>query len=416
MRTTDVAVIGGGIVGLSTAYQLIKRYPGVKVTILEKEEEICRHQTGHNSGVIHSGLYYRPGSIKADHCARGREALIRFAVKHRIPHEICGKVLAATRVQELIHLDRIEQTGRANGLKGLKRIDNTQIREIEPHCHGIAGLFVPQTGIIDYAVVGRTLRREIENLGKKAGSGVLCGWEVRDLRVEAGGVILETGREPVRARFLIACAGLQSDRLAAKDGLTPDLRIVPFRGDYYELVPGSEYRVRNLIYPVPDPDLPFLGVHFTRMIGGGVEAGPSAVFSFMREGYDKLDFSLRDTLESLAFRGTWRLFMRHWRYGLGEYSRAFSKTLFLNALKRLVPDLNACEIKPSRSGIRAQALNRRGELLDDFCIESTDHSIHVLNAPSPAATASLAIADTVVDMASRRFDFSRRAMIKQGGF
>ena len=408
LKESDVIIIGGGIVGLATAYKLMQRHPHLSVRILEKEKTICTHQTGHNSGVIHSGLYYKPGSIKATNCTKGREELIDFAKKHKIPHEMCGKILVATGERELPYLDMIETRGRENGLPAIERIGPEKIKEIEPHCSGIAGLWVPYTGIINFEKVGKVLVEEFLSIGKNNHCEMLTGHEVIDLTRQDGKTTLRTNKGSMTARYIIGCAGLQSDRIARKDGVKLDMRIVPFRGDYYELVPEAHHKVRNLIYPVPDPDLPFLGVHFTRMIDGGVECGPSAVFCFKREGYNKSDFHLGDTLESLSFWGTWRLFLRHWRYGLGEYSRAFSKKLFLRALQRLIPGLTSEDIVASRAGIRAQALDKKGELLDDFRIEATNNSIHVLNAPSPAATAALAIGDTIVNMAVERFHLNKQ--------
>ena len=403
MKESDIVIIGGGIVGMATAYKLLSRHPRLRVRVLEKEKQLCMHQTGHNSGVIHSGLYYKPGSIKATNCAKGREELIRFSKKHKIPHDICGKILVATDEKELPNLDRIEAKGQENGLTSIERIGPDQIREIEPHCAGIAGLWVPYTGIINFEKVGQVMMNTFLHMGSGQGCEVLTDCEVVDLNRQDGKTIIQTNRGSMVARYIIGCAGLQCDRIAKKNGVNLDIQIVPFRGDYYELVPEAHHKIRSLIYPVPDPDLPFLGVHFTRMIDGGVECGPNAVFCFKREGYNKTDFHLGDTWESLTFRGTWRLFMREWKYGLGEYTRAFSKRLFLTALQRLIPDLTTEDIVTSRSGIRAQALDKKGDLLDDFRIELTDRAIHVLNAPSPAATASLAIGETIVNMTTERF-------------
>lgn len=400
MKESDVVVIGGGIVGLATAYRLVSRFPDLRVRILEKEEALCTHQTGHNSGVIHSGLYYRPGSVKAVNCSRGRENLIAFAEEHRVPYEICGKVLVATEEREIPHLDTIETRGRENQLTSIERIGPKEIQEIEPFCRGIDGLWVPYTGIVDFQKVGQAMADAFLHVGEKRGCEVLLGHRVIRLRRGGGQTILITDKEPMATRFFISCTGLHCDRIARQDGIDLDMRIVPFRGDYYELVTEAKHKIRNLIYPVPDPDLPFLGVHFTRMIDGNVECGPSAVFCLKREGYQKTDFNLRDTAESITFMGTWRLFMKNWKYGLGEMVRAFSKRQFYKALCRLIPDLMMDDIVSSRSGIRAQALDAKGSLLDDFRIESTDHSIHVLNAPSPAATACLAIGDTIVEMAA----------------
>jgi L-2-hydroxyglutarate oxidase len=406
MTRYDMIIIGGGIVGLATGYQLLRRHPSIRLCVLEKENRPGQHQTGRNSGVIHSGIYYKPGSLKARNCSAGRTELIAFAREHRIPHEICGKVMAAASERELPNLDLMEKRGRENGLEGIRRLNSDEISEIEPHCRGIAGLFVPQTGIIDYSTVCQVLAETIQKRGQIGRCEILTGHTVTGIHREDSTVWIETPRGNFATRHFIACAGLQSDRIARMDGVRTGLRIVPFRGDYYELDPSAHQKVRNLIYPVPDPALPFLGVHFTRMINGDVECGPSAVFSFAREGYRKWDFRLKDTLDSLIFPGTWLLFMKNLRYGMGEYSRAFSKRLFLRALRRLIPDLSGNEIHASRSGIRAQAVDSRGAMVDDFRIETTETGIHVLNAPSPAATAALAIGSHIVDMADRRFQLA----------
>ncbi len=401
MQTADVVVIGGGIVGLASAYQLRQRCPRLQVFVLEKENEVAAHQTGRNSGVIHAGLYYRPGSLRARLCVEGRRELVGFAREHHLPHDVCGKIVVAVTASELPFLEKIHANGLANGLRGLERIGPERIREIEPHCRGVAGLWVPETGIIDFAAVARALAREIK---KRCGEqAVLTGHEAHKFVPEENGVTILTNRGPIRARGLIACAGLQSDRVARLDGVKPRLRIVPFRGDYYELTAAAQAKIRNLVYPVPHPAFPFLGVHFTRRIGGGVECGPNAVFSFKREGYGKMAFSLFDTAEALGYPGTWRLFARHWRYGLAEYRRAFSRRRFVKELQRLAPAVTLADIKPGRCGVRAQALGLGGELLDDFCIEASDRAIHVLNAPSPAATAALAIGRHIADLAAKRF-------------
>ncbi|MFC1763977.1 L-2-hydroxyglutarate oxidase [Planctomycetota bacterium] len=399
----EVVIVGGGIVGLATAYQIASEYDRVRVAVLEKEATLASHQTGHNSGVIHSGLYYRPGSVKAQTCTRGRMALVAFAKKHRIPHDICGKIIVATRENERLHLERVFEHGLANGIEGIQKIGPEQIKELEPECTGIAGIYVPCTGIIDYVQVAETLAAQITKLGKDnqvRTSQEVIGFDRHDFYTK-----VKTRTESYKARFVINCGGLQSDRLARLDGLHIETRIVPFRGDYYELTPEAGEKVKNLIYPVPDPRFPFLGVHFTRMIDGSVECGPNAVFAFKREGYNKLAFNAWDMWQSLSFSGTWKLFLRNMRYGAAEYTRAFSKAMFLRQLQRLVPALQATDIQPGKSGVRAQAVGKNGRPLDDFVIEKRKHAIHVLNAPSPAATACLAIGEHVAELAAEHFDF-----------
>ncbi len=397
----DLIIVGAGIVGLGTAYAIQKHHPHLRICLLEKETGPAVHQTGHNSGVIHSGLYYKPGSIKAQNCAAGRHQLEQFAREHNIPFDICGKILVATNERELPFLETIADRGRKNGLNGLVPLDPDTIREHEPHCQGLAGLYVPQTGIIDFSQVSRTLVDVLRGVGVD----IFFSKSVFKIIHEEGGVTLHTNAESFQARHLITCGGLQCDRLAQEDGCNLDLRIVPFRGDYYELTEKAQHKVRHLIYPVPDPDLPFLGVHFTRMLDGCVECGPNAVFNFKRESYSKTGFSIRDTYSALSFPGTWRLFKREWKYGLDEYKRAFSKKAFLTALQKMIPDMTMDDISPGRAGVRAQALDRNGHLLDDFVIEHRLNSIHVLNAPSPAATAALAIGDTIRELAEKEFTF-----------
>jgi L-2-hydroxyglutarate oxidase LhgO len=397
----DIVVIGGGIVGLASAYKIVLNQPHIRVAVLEKEDKLAAHQTGHNSGVIHSGLYYKPGSAKAKTCAKGRNELIAFAEEHKIPYEICGKIIVATDEKELDGLEKIFRNGRENGIEGLEKIGPDDIKEIEPFSTGIAGLRVPCTGIIDFVKVAEKLGQLIESRGvgnKVLTSHGVAGFDKHDFYTK-----VVTNQRTFDTRYIINCAGLQCDRIAKMDGLKPDMRIVPFRGDYYELTEEAKSKVKALIYPVPNPDFPFLGVHFTRMLDGSVECGPNAVFSFKREGYSKTDFSLTDSWESLFFRGTWKLFFRNWRYGLGEYTRAFSKKLFLRQLQRLIPSLGADDIKPGTAGVRAQAVGTNGEPIDDFVIERRENSIHVLNAPSPAATASLAIGDYINEIATEHF-------------
>jgi L-2-hydroxyglutarate oxidase len=397
----DIVVVGGGIVGLAAAYQIARGHPGLRLVVLEKEDRLAAHQTGHNSGVIHSGLYYKPGSAKAQTCAAGRQELIEFARTHRIPHEICGKVIVATQESELPALERIFENGRQNGVEGLEKIGPDRIRELEPHAAGIAALHVPSAGIIDFIRVAQKLAELVREAGER--NKVLVSHEVTAFDKHDFYTNVVTRKGPFSTRFVINCAGLQCDRVARLDGLEPAVRIIPFRGDYCTLDGSAAGKVRNLLYPVPNPMFPFLGVHFTRMVDGSVECGPNAVFSFKREGYGRTDFSPRDTWESLSYRGTWRLFARHWRYGLGEYARAFSRKLLLAQLQRLIPSLKSEDLHPGTSGVRAQALDRRGGLLDDFQIEARGSSIHVLNAPSPAATASLAIGRYIDEVATRHF-------------
>lgn len=397
----DIAIVGGGIVGAATMYKLQTRYPALKILLIEKEDSLAAHQTGHNSGVIHSGLYYKPGSLKAKNCVTGRKELVAFARENKIAHDVCGKVVVATDKSELPFLDKIYNNGIANGTGGLEKISPEKIREIEPFCTtGIAGLWVPCTGIIDF--VGATKKMTEIALGIQAGSKVVLGEEAIHYLKDGDLVKIKTSKSFYQTKKMIFCGGLQADRLAKKDNVPlKNLEIVGFRGDYYELTAGAEHKVRNLIYPVPNPAFPFLGVHFTRMVLGGVECGPNAVFTFKREGYSKTDFNLRDTFDALLYSGTRKLFRKHWKYGLGEYQRAFSKNLFLETLRRLIPSLTMQDIKPGRAGVRAMALGEDGSMIDDFKIEFTGSSIHVLNAPSPAATASLAIGDQIREMAEK---------------
>ena len=399
----DIVVIGGGIVGLASAYKIQMCYPDISIGVFEKEKQLATHQTGHNSGVIHSGLYYKSGSYKAKNCIKGRKELIDFAVEHDIAYEICGKIIVATDEAELNSLEKVFQNGLENRVEGIEKIGPEQISKIEPFCRGIAGVYVPCTGIIDFKEVAKKLAGLIES--QSQGSLVLTCREVIAIDKHNGIKKVITNIGEFTAKYLINCAGLQGDRIAKMDGVNPTVRIIPFRGDYYELTEEAKHKVRNLIYPVPDPTFPFLGVHFTRMVNGVVECGPNAVFSLKREGYGKMDFSLKDTWDSLTFPGTWKLFLRHWKYGLNEYKRAFFKGQFLRQLQRLIPSLGIEDIKPSRAGVRAQALGPNGELIEDFKIEKGVNSIHILNAPSPAATAALAIGETVSQISAEHFNF-----------
>lgn len=396
--TWDVVIVGGGIVGAATMYKLRKRLPDLRILLLEKEDRLAGHQTGHNSGVIHSGIYYKPGSYKAANCVQGRRELVAFAREHGIAHDVCGKIIVATEREELPRLEKIWNNGAANGIEGMERIGPERIREIEPHCTGIAGIRVGCTGIIDFR--GATEKMCAIATASRTGSAVRLGEKVLGTAHEDGLSVIRTSTGTHRTRAAIFCGGLESDRLAAADGVPRTERIVGFRGDYYELTEAAKHKVRNLIYPVPDPRFPFLGVHFTRMTDGSVECGPNAVFTFKREGYGRTDFDLRDTVDALTYGGTWKLFFKNMSYGIDEYRRAFSKKLFLKTLRRLVPSLTMDDIAPGRAGVRAMLLDREGEMVDDFRIERCGAHIHVLNAPSPAATACLAIGERIARMAA----------------
>jgi L-2-hydroxyglutarate oxidase len=395
-RPYDVAIIGGGIVGLATARALTQQFR-LSLIVLEAEDRLAAHQSGHNSGVIHSGLYYKPGSLKARNCSAGREAMYQFCREHGIPHERCGKVVVATREGELPALEELERRGRANGLDGLQRLGPDDIRRHEPHVAGVAGLFVPQTGIVDYARVTEAFA----GLVRQAGGTIQTGARVLGCRRRPGGLVLRTGTGDVGCHLLINCAGLQSDRLARLCGVNPGLQIIPFRGEYYELIPRRRGLIRNLVYPVPDPRFPFLGVHFTRTIHGGVEAGPNAVLALRREGYARTSFSLRDVLHMASYGGFWRMAWKYWRTGLGEVHRSLSKKAFHRALQRLLPELRPDDLRPAGAGVRAQAVEPTGALVDDFRIVAEENMIHVLNSPSPAATASISIAATIAEQAAR---------------
>ena len=398
----DVTIIGGGIVGLASAYKIQKNHPELKVLVIEKENRVAAHQTGHNSGVIHSGIYYNPGSYKAQNCVNGRRQLVAFAKEHGVDHEVCGKVIVATDEAELPFMNKIFTHGQENGVEDIQKISAQEIKDIEPHCEGIAGLWVGAAGIIDYVGVAKKLAELVPQLN--AESEVRLGYEVKDFSKRNDVNIIHTPKGDFETKFMVFCGGLQSDLLAKKQGVKMKEKIVGFRGDYYELTDQAKHKVNHLIYPVPNPAFPFLGVHFTRMTNGEIECGPNAVFTFKREGYDKTDFNLKDTLDALTYSGTWKLFKDNWRFGLDEYRRAFSKERFLKTLQRLIPSLTLDDLKPGRSGVRAMLLNLKGDTKDDFRIEYGNDSIHVLNAPSPAATAALAIGDAVNDMAEEAFD------------
>ncbi|MEW9672519.1 L-2-hydroxyglutarate oxidase [Ammoniphilus sp. 3BR4] len=388
----DFAIVGGGIVGLSTGMELTRRYPKAKILVLEKEDHWAVHQTGHNSGVIHSGIYYKPGSFKAKFAREGSRSMVEFCQKYGIEHDMCGKVIVATKKEELPLLDNLFQRGLDNGL-AITKIGPEELRDIEPHVHGLAAIRVPMAGIVNYKQVSEIYASIIESNGGE----LRLSTRVERITETNNGVEIETNRGSFRATYIINCAGLHSDRVAKSGGMNTDMMIVPFRGEYYELKPEKRYLVKHLIYPVPNPAFPFLGVHYTRMIGGHVEAGPNAVLAFKREGYQKTDFSLKDLAEVLAYPGFWKIASKYWREGMDEYIRSFSKAAFVRSLQELIPEIRAEDLEPAPAGIRAQALKSDGTLVDDFHIISGKNSIHVCNAPSPAATASIQIGKAVVD-------------------
>ncbi len=398
MQTTDVAIVGGGIVGLASAYRLHERFPQLKITILEKEREVAMHQTGHNSGVLHSGIYYKPGSLRATNCRLGKLAMQEFCDREQIPYDLCGKVIVAVNSGELPQLERIYERGQANGVN-CRMIDAAELKQIEPHACGVRAVHVPEAGIVDYRQVCERLAQKVV----EAGGTVLTQARVTAMYRRGERMIVASTAGEVEARYVVTCGGLQSDRLTRLSGQTPVAQIVPFRGEYYEIKPSAQHLCKGLIYPVPDPNFPFLGVHFTRMIHGGVECGPNAVFAFAREGYYRTSFNLFDFLESITYGGFLRMAWKHWRAGSAEMWRSFSKAAFVNALQRLVPEIKAGDIVPAPSGVRAQALTPTGELVDDFLILENDLVVNVCNAPSPAATASLNIGNLVVDRLVPRF-------------
>ena len=392
----DFIIVGAGIVGLATAYKLQLKFPDKSILILEKESEIGLHQTGRNSGVMHSGIYYKPGSYKAKNCKNGSAQLIKFAKENNIKHDICGKVIVAVSEKELSVLTAIFNRGIQNETPGICYLTSEEIKEKEPFIEGIKGIWVPTAGIIDYVQVLKVFVELTTKMNPK--SKLIKSCEVIEVIAEPNFTTLKTNQENFVADKVIFCAGLQSDRIATKDQLKLDLHIVGFRGDYFELKPEAAHKINNLVYPVPDPKFPFLGVHFTRMILGGIECGPNAVFTFKREGYKRTSFSFRDTFEALTFKGTWKLFGKHWRKGIDEYKRAFSKRLFVKELQKMMPTITVNDVQPSRAGVRAQAIDFEGNMIDDFKIMKHNGNIHVLNAPSPAATSCLAIADEIVSV------------------
>jgi len=398
MPSYDLAILGGGIVGLATAYRFQQQFPGKSVVLLEKEAELAAHQTGHNSGVLHSGIYYQPGSLKASHCREGRRAMIDFCAREDIPHEICGKVIVAVDASELSTLDKIHQRAEANQVR-TAILNRDQLLALEPQAAGIRALHVPDTGIVDYRLVYHRLAQRIEAQGGK----IFLGGRVTSIQSGRHEVLLRTTLDRFTAAQVVNCTGLYSDRVVHLAGVQPLARIIPFRGEYYELIPAARHLVRNLIYPVPDPTFPFLGVHFTRMIDGNVECGPNAVLAWAREGYTKLTIHPKDLLETLTYSGFLRLAARHWRMGAGEMWRSISKQAFVRALQRLLPAIRADHLHSAPAGVRAQAVTPGGRMIDDFLLQETDRVVHVVNAPSPAATASLKIGATIVDQLADRF-------------
>jgi (S)-2-hydroxyglutarate dehydrogenase len=397
-KATDVAIVGGGILGLATAYLITRQYPGRRVVVLEKEQDLAHHQTGHNSGVLHSGIYYKPGSLKAVNCRAGKEAMEEFCSVEGITYEICGKVIVAVDPSELPALERIYERGLANGVD-CTLIDRARLAELEPHAAGVKAIHVPETGIVDYRQV---CNRLAERVREREGE-VWTSARVTGMHTTGQAIVVSSTAGEVHAQQVVNCAGLQCDRVTAMSGEKPAAKIVPFRGEYFALKPEAQQLCNNLIYPVPDPKFPFLGVHFTRMIGGGVECGPNAVLAWAREGYKKTDVNVVDLWESLTYSGFIRMAAKHWRMGLGEMWRSVSKRAFVKALQRLVPEIESEHLEPAPAGVRAQALAADGSLVDDFLIQESDRVINVGNAPSPAATASLNIGKMIVERLRTRF-------------
>lgn len=395
----DVIVIGGGIVGLATAWQIKKQSPDLNLTILEKESGPAMHQTGNNSGVIHSGLYYKPGSLKAINCIKGYNQLLQFCDEEEVPYELCGKVVVATSEDEIPYLETLYSRGEQNGLTNLKWLTGEEIKDHEPYVNGVKGIYVPQTGIIDYKVVCQKL----ESILEESGVSIYYNTKVEKIVHQGAASQVITSAGDFQANLVVNCAGLYSDKVSKMTPLKPDLKIVPFRGEYYQLRENSKHLVKNLIYPVPDPNFPFLGVHFTRMMNGGIEAGPNAVLAFAREGYTKSDINIAELFETLTWPGFQKVAFKYWKTGMGEMYRSFSKAAFTKALQKLIPDIRESDLESGGAGVRAQACDRQGGLLDDFQILENDHFVNVCNAPSPAATSSLAIGDEIARRVINRF-------------
>ncbi len=404
-RETDLLIIGAGIVGLATALEITLRFPGMSLVIVEKEDRVAAHQTGHNSGVIHSGLYYRTGSLKARNCVAGTASMKRFCQQNGVPFEECGKLVVATSAEEVPRLEQLHQRGIANGVPGLRMLTREQFREIEPHCDGVSGLQVPTTGIVDYTQVAQKYAELIE----RAGGEIAFRAKVLGLREDGTSNLMETSAGTFRARYAINCAGLYSDAITRMAGVQTDLEIIPFRGEYYEVKPERCHLIKSLIYPVPDPRFPFLGVHFTRRVNGSVEAGPNALLAFRREGYTGTSPDLGEAMQMLRFSGFRKMAKKYWRMGWAEQYRSLVKTAFVKSLQKMVPELTESDLAPGGSGVRAQAVDKNGNLVDDFYFVHSKQMIHVCNVPSPAATASLEIGREIVDMLAERFDLSPRS-------
>ncbi len=399
-RSADLLIIGGGIVGLATALNAVTRFPELHVVVVEKESQVAAHQTGHNSGVIHSGIYYRTGSLKAKNCVAGAASMKTFCREHSVVFEECGKLVVATSAEELPRLEQLHQRGIANGVEGLRMLNREEFREIEPHCDGVQALQVPSTGIVDYVAVAQQYAELIE----RAGGEIVCKAKVIGFRRDGLDNVVESTAGVFRAAYVINCAGLYSDQIARLAGAELDLQIIPFRGEYYEIRPERRYLVKNLIYPVPDPRFPFLGVHFTRRVNGSVEAGPNALLALRREGYSGTGPDLREAADIVSYDGFWKMARKYWRMGAAEQYRSLVKSAFTTALRKMIPELTEDDLAPGGSGVRAQAVDRQGNLLDDFHFVHAPGMIHVCNVPSPAATASLEIGREVVDRMAERFD------------
>lgn len=396
----DFTIVGAGIVGLSTAYKLSDTFPDAHILILEKENRVAAHQTGRNSGVIHSGIYYEPDSYRAKNCVNGRHQLVRFCEEYGVVYDVCGKVIVATQQNQLETLDQIFENGTVNGIEGIQKIGIDELKDIEPYATGIQAIHVPCTGIVDYVGVCKKLAE----LSTRENGTLKLSQEVEKIHTDGREVVIQTNDDRFSSRYFINCAGLYSDHVAQMAGVQTDIQIVPFRGEYYKLKPSARKMVRGLIYPIPYPDFPFLGVHFTKMALGGVECGPNAVFAFKREGYDKISFDGAEALETVTFPGFWRLAKQHWKMGLHEYYRSFSKKAFVRDLQQLIPSIRPEYLEPADAGVRAMALSPGGDIIEDFQFTQTPNTIHILNAPSPAATAGLAIGDEIVSRAQTAFD------------
>jgi L-2-hydroxyglutarate oxidase LhgO len=408
-RQTDLLVIGAGIVGLATALEVTRRFPHLRVIVIDKEDRVAAHQTGHNSGVIHSGVYYKPGSLKARNCVAGAASMKSFCRQNGIAFEECGKLIVATTPEEIPRLQQLYERGVANGVPGLRLLDPEQLRELEPHCAGLRALHVPTTGIVDYAAVAQ----KYADLIAQADGEILLRSEVTALRSNGTGTVVETTSGAIAAKYVINCAGLYSDTVSRMAGVKTNLEIIPFRGEYYEVHPAKRHLIRSPIYPVPDPRFPFLGVHFTRRVNGSVEAGPNAVLAMRREGYSSAGANLSEAVETLRFPGFWKMAGKYWRMGLAEQYRSWNKSAFVKSLQKLVPELQEDDYAPGGSGVRAQAVDRHGNLVDDFHFVHSAGMIHVCNVPSPAATASLEIGNGVVDMLQERFELTGNAMYRK---